>query len=80
MGGTVVVSHRSFYIRRANSCDGTQINEQILQLDAGLGRYVAIPIDLGPAGETVFLVMHGTGVRGAAPGTVRAQIGGRKQR
>ena len=63
------------YVVRVKA-DGTQIYEQILQLDAGLGRYVAIPIDLGPAGETVFLVMHGTGVRGAAHGTVRAQIGG----
>jgi uncharacterized protein (TIGR03437 family) len=56
--------------------DGSQVFEPVIQLD-GSGKPVAAPIDLGPEGEQVFLILFGTGWRGASPGAlVRAKIGG----
>jgi len=45
--------------------DGSQIFEPMVRFDETLGRLVAIPIDLGPEGELVFLILNGTGWRGA---------------
>jgi len=45
---------------RAN---GSQSFEPIAQFDAGQNRFVSVPIDLGPAGEQVFLLLFGTGFR-----------------
>jgi uncharacterized protein (TIGR03437 family) len=42
--------------------DGAQSFEPVVQLD-GLGRLVATPIDLGPDGDQVFLLLFGTGWR-----------------
>ncbi len=33
-------------------------------MDNGSGKFVAKPIDLGPEGDQVFLVLYGTGIRG----------------
>ncbi len=44
--------------------DGTQTFETIARFDAGLNRFVPIPIDIGPNTDQVFLVLFGTGVRG----------------
>lgn len=43
--------------------DGTQQYEAVAQFDASQNRFVAVPIDLGPATEQVFLVLYGTGLR-----------------
>jgi hypothetical protein len=45
---------------RAN---GTQSIEPVAQFDQAQGRFVALPIDLGPETDQVFLVLFGTGLR-----------------
>lgn len=40
------------------------------------GQPVATPIDLGPVGNDVYLILYGTGVRNASSATVTATIGG----
>jgi uncharacterized protein (TIGR03437 family) len=50
--------------------------EAIAQRD-GQGNWVTVPIDLGPAGDRVYLVLFGTGLRHRRdPPQVSAQIGG----
>lgn len=44
--------------------DGSQVFEPAVVLDQG--QFKAVPIDLGPATERVFLVLFGTGIRGRA--------------
>ncbi len=57
--------------------DGTQVFEAIGRFDTSQNRFVATPIDLGPAGEQVFLIAFGTGLRGrSALGAVNVKIGG----
>jgi serine-type D-Ala-D-Ala carboxypeptidase/endopeptidase len=55
--------------------DGTQSYEAVAQFDAAQQRLVALPIDLGPEGEQVYLVLYGTGLR-ARGGAVAARVGG----
>jgi uncharacterized protein (TIGR03437 family) len=43
--------------------DGTQSFEPIARFDAVQQRFVALPLDLGPASEQVFLIAFGTGWR-----------------
>lgn len=43
--------------------DGSSQFEPIARFDTTLNRYVAIPIDLGPPADQVFLVLFGTGFR-----------------
>ncbi|MGE0885897.1 MAG: BACON domain-containing carbohydrate-binding protein [Blastocatellales bacterium] len=45
---------------RAN---GEQVYEPVSRFDTATGRYVAVPIDLGPEGDQVFLIPFGTGLR-----------------
>ncbi len=52
--------------------DGSQSYEAIARLEGG--RFVAVPIELGPASDQVFLVLFGTGIR--AQRTVSASLGG----
>ena len=56
--------------------NGATSFEPIGQFDAGLGRFVAIPIDLGPEGEQVFLILNGTAFRNNTGLTVGVTIGG----
>jgi uncharacterized protein (TIGR03437 family) len=42
---------------------GAQIYESAIDFDAGQGKFVPRPIDLGPADDIVFLVLFGTGIR-----------------
>jgi uncharacterized protein (TIGR03437 family) len=57
--------------------DGSQVFEPVAQFDPGSNQYVAIPIDLGPATDQVFLVLFGTGFRFRSSLTsVTATIGG----
>lgn len=44
--------------------DGSQSVEGINRFDAQTGRFVSVPIDLGPEGEQVFLILFGSGFRG----------------
>jgi uncharacterized protein (TIGR03437 family) len=58
---------------RAN---GSQSIEPISRFDEQTGRFVALPLDLGPEGEQVFLILFGTGFRGrSALEAVTATIG-----
>ncbi|MFN0085312.1 MAG: LamG-like jellyroll fold domain-containing protein [Blastocatellia bacterium] len=50
------------YVLRVGA-DGSQRTEQIIRFDASLNRFVAVPIDFGPAGDRLFLVLFGTGLR-----------------
>jgi uncharacterized protein (TIGR03437 family) len=57
--------------------DGTQRVEPVARFDQGVGRFVSLPLDLGSAGEQVFLILFGTGFRGhGGLANVKASIGG----
>jgi len=57
--------------------DNSQSFEAISRFDAGQNMAVAVPIDLGPASDQVFLILNGTGIRGRTSlTTVTATIGG----
>lgn len=59
---------------RAN---GTQSFEPVFRYDAAQRAYVAVPLDLGPAGDQLFLLLYGTGARfRSSLSAVRATIGG----
>lgn len=44
--------------------DGSQSYEPIVSFDAAQNKFVTVPIELGPEGEQVFLVLFGSGWRG----------------
>ncbi len=44
--------------------------------DAATKQTVAVPIDLDPATDKVYLILFGTGLRGAAQGQVAVTVGG----
>ncbi|MBK9316626.1 MAG: IPT/TIG domain-containing protein [Acidobacteria bacterium] len=46
--------------------DNSQIVEPIFQFNPGSGLQEPIPIDLGPSGEKVFLILFLSGIRGSA--------------
>ncbi len=61
--------------------DGTQIFEPVSRFDAAQGRFVSVPIDLGPdlgvSSDQVFLLLFGTGWRfRSAPSAATCVIGG----
>jgi uncharacterized protein (TIGR03437 family) len=57
--------------------DGAQIFEPVATFDTTLNRFTPIPIDLGPEGEQVFLILFGTGFRAASgQSAAPAKIGG----
>ncbi len=57
--------------------NGAQSSEPIGRFDPVQNNFVAMPIDLGPVGEQVFLILYGTGVRyRSALSAVTAKIGG----
>jgi uncharacterized protein (TIGR03437 family) len=57
--------------------NGTQSFESVARFDTTVGRFVATPIDLGPEGEQVFLILFGTGFRNRSSlANVTALIGG----
>ena len=43
--------------------NGTQIDEAVVRWDATNSRFVAVPIDVSPANEDVYLILFGTGWR-----------------
>jgi uncharacterized protein (TIGR03437 family) len=56
--------------------NGQQSYESLSQLNAAGDRFITKPIDLGPDGERVFLILYLSGVRRAAAGSIRVLIGG----
>jgi uncharacterized protein (TIGR03437 family) len=57
--------------------DGSRTYEEVVQFDAAQNRFIARPLDLGPEGEQVYLVLFGTGIRHRrALSSVTASIGG----
>jgi uncharacterized protein (TIGR03437 family) len=57
--------------------DGTQINEPVAEFSQAQNRFVARPIDLGPEGDQVFLILYGTGFRfRSALSAVSVKVGG----
>jgi uncharacterized protein (TIGR03437 family) len=56
---------------------GTQLTEPVVQWDAALNRFFGNPIDVGVSGESVFLVLFGTGFRArSALSSATVRIGG----
>ncbi|MGE0131653.1 MAG: SBBP repeat-containing protein [Blastocatellales bacterium] len=56
--------------------DGSQSYEPVAVFDQSQNRFVARPIDLGPATDQVFLILFGTGLRNhSALSNVNAKIG-----
>jgi uncharacterized protein (TIGR03437 family) len=56
---------------------GAQTYEDIARFEAASGRFVSVPLDLGPASDQVVIVLFGTGFRLRDPsGTVTATVGG----
>jgi uncharacterized protein (TIGR03437 family) len=45
------------------TADGRQLVEQVVRYDASSATWLPVPIDLGPEGDQVFLVLFGTGWR-----------------
>jgi uncharacterized protein (TIGR03437 family) len=57
--------------------NGQQIFEPVAQLEASTGRQVAVPINLGPESEQVYLVAFGSGIRKRSSlNAVTATLGG----
>jgi uncharacterized protein (TIGR03437 family) len=57
--------------------DGTQVYEPIARFDEGQGKFVSVPIDLGPETDQVFLILYGTGFRNhSGLSAVTTTIGG----
>jgi len=57
--------------------DFTQIYEQVVRWDPAQSKFVAIPIDLSNAADSVYLVLYGTGIRGRSSlSAVSAKIDG----
>ncbi|NOT62126.1 MAG: hypothetical protein HOP19_18085, partial [Acidobacteria bacterium] len=55
-------------VLRAKS-DGSLVYEAVAQYDAARNQFVAVPIDLGPESDQVFLLLFGTGMRGRSAGS-----------
>jgi uncharacterized protein (TIGR03437 family) len=59
--------------------DGSRSSEPAFRFDQQLRRYVPLPINLGPASDQLFLVLYGTGIRGAqALSAVSVTVAGEK--
>jgi uncharacterized protein (TIGR03437 family) len=56
--------------------DGSQSYEPVMQFNATANRFEAVPIDLGPESDQVFLVGFGTGLRSASGNSNLCNIGG----
>ena len=57
--------------------DNSLSYEPVSRYDAGSNLFVPVPIDLGPDGEQVFLILYGTGIRYfGSLDAVTAQVGG----
>lgn len=71
--GREVAAANALHVR----ANGAQQFEPVARFDTTLSRFVPAPIDLGPEGDQVFLVLYGTGLRfRSALSAVTANIGG----
>jgi len=52
-----------------------QFYEPLMRYDAPQQRFIPVPIDLGPEGDQVFLILYGTGFRDSGDAGVRVTIG-----
>ncbi len=53
-----------------------QISEDVARFDAAQSKFVTVPIDFGPEGDQLFLVLFGSGIRGlSSPSSATARIG-----
>jgi uncharacterized protein (TIGR03437 family) len=58
------------------TADGAQSAIQVAQWDPSQQKSVAVPIDLGGATDQVYLILYGTGLRGASAADATITIGG----
>lgn len=59
--------------------DGQQVYESAARFDEATKRYITLPIDLGSAGEQVFLLLFGTGWRNRSDlSNINVTIGGQR--
>jgi uncharacterized protein (TIGR03437 family) len=58
------------------SNQGQQSYSLTFQYNASSSSYSAVPIDLGTSSDTTYLVLYGTGIRGAPLSRVSLQVGG----
>jgi uncharacterized protein (TIGR03437 family) len=76
---TADASGRGFpagYAQRVRA-DGSQSIEPVARFDAAQNKFIAVPIELGPESDQVFLVLFGTGIRfRSSLMAVAASIGG----
>jgi len=64
------------FIQRVRE-DGSQSFEIVAAFDETLAAWVAVPIDMGPDTDRVYLALHGYGIRaGASRSGVEAAVGG----
>jgi len=57
--------------------DGSQSFEPVARFDQTQNKFVAVPIDLGPESDQVFLILFGTGIRlRSSLSAVSAKLGG----
>jgi uncharacterized protein (TIGR03437 family) len=57
--------------------DGSRSNEPVARFDPATNKFVAVPIDLGPATDQVFLILYGTGLRNRGSlSSVTVAVGG----
>lgn len=64
------------YVLRLRA-DNSQSVEPLSRFDTAQNRFVAVPIDLGPATDQVFVILFGTGVRfRSALSAVSVRVGG----
>jgi uncharacterized protein (TIGR03437 family) len=56
--------------------DGSQSYEPIARFDSAQNKFIAVPLDLGPPGDQVYLILYGTGWRSRSNlSTVAVKIG-----
>lgn len=59
------------------SADGSQSFEPVARFDAGQNKFVAVPLDLGPESDQLFLILFGTGERSRSSlSAVTVKLGG----
>ncbi|MCG3159389.1 MAG: hypothetical protein JMDDDDMK_00375 [Acidobacteria bacterium] len=57
--------------------NGVQTFEPVSRFDTGQNKFVPVPIDMGPQGDIVYVLLYGTGIRGrSATGNIVVNLGG----
>jgi len=57
--------------------DGLQTFEPLVRFDTGQGKFVTVPIELGPNGDNVYVLFFGVGLRNASkPENIGVDFGG----